>query len=110
MHLSSQSAALHHRLIYTSDFRHIQPNCIATEYGSYAISICALREISKNEELTIDYAIRQPETPEECVRCDCKAPTCRHWLNLLEADQSEDDGADAKQEGELEKSYTEPAV
>lgn len=60
------------------------PNCIAKvirhDNGSNSIVIYAKQPIQEDEEITYDYKFPVEET-EEKIRCNCKAPNCKKYLN-----------------------------
>lgn len=69
-----------------------EPNCRAEEYwlaGSLQVRIKALRAITENEELLLDYSliVDVSEQPSNCP-CHCGAATCRRTMVSADVEYS----------------------
>lgn len=53
-----------------------EPN---TGFGGNVV-VVAMRDIEKNEELTIDYAMFE-DSPDFSLECTCNKPNCRHRIS-----------------------------
>lgn len=61
-----------------------EPNCASRLCyidGAPKIIIFATRNIDVGEELCYDYMFEPTEVESERIRCLCKAPACKGWMN-----------------------------